>query len=207
VTSTTETNDPAGASETTGRIVVALFADRTGSESAVRDLKAARFTDEQIGMAVPERLEKRELITPTDESVEGAATGAVGGGLVGGLIGLLGSLLIPGVGPVVVGGVLATALTGAGIGAATGGLIGALVNMGVSAIDAEHFERGFRAGGVLVTVNAGPRTAEAVAIIRRHGADLGNSGKIAAEDAVEGPNRGSAAASSYSDPERRSPII
>src|SRR3954447_10799492 len=132
VTSTTETNDPAGASETTGRIVVALFADRTGSESAVRDLKAARFTDEQIGMAVPERLEKRELITPTDESVEGTATGAVGGGLVGGLIGLLGSLLIPGIGPVVVGGVLATALTGAGIGAATGGLLGALVKMGVS---------------------------------------------------------------------------
>jgi hypothetical protein len=207
VSSTTETNDPAGASETTGRIVVALFADRTGSESAVRDLKAARFTDEQIGMAVPERLEKRELITPTDESVEGAATGAVGGSLVGGLIGLLGSLLIPGIGPVVVGGVLATALTGAGIGAATGGLIGALVNMGVSATDAEHFERGFRAGGVLVTVNAGPRTAEAVAIIQRHGADLGKSGKIAAEDAVEGPNRRSAAASSYSDPERRSPIL
>ena len=34
---------------------------------------------------------------------EGAATGAVSGGIVGGLIGLLGSLLIPGVGPVVVG--------------------------------------------------------------------------------------------------------
>ena len=196
MTSPTQTNDPAGASETTGRIVVALFPDRTGSESAVRDLKAARFTDEQIGMALPERLEKRELITPTDESVEGAATGAVGGSLVGGLIGLLGSLLIPGIGPVVVGGVLATALTGAGIGAATGGLLGALVNMGVSETDAEHFERGFKAGGVLVTVNAGARTAEAVAIIQRHGADLGTAGNIEAGNAP-----------SYPDPERRSPIL
>ena len=196
VTTPTHGSDPAGASQTTGRIVVALFADRSGSESAVRDLKAAGFTDEHIGMALPERLENRELITPTNESVEGAATGAVGGSLVGGLIGLLGSLLIPGIGPVVVGGVLASALTGAGIGAATGGLLGALVHMGVSQTDAEHFERGFKAGGVLVTVNAGARTAEAVGIIQRHGADLGTSGNIEAGNAQ-----------SYPDPERRSPIL
>ena len=51
----------------------------------------------------------------------------------------------------------------------------------MSETDAEHFERGFKAGGVLVTVNAGPRTAEAVAIVQRHGADLGKHGKIEAE--------------------------
>jgi hypothetical protein len=199
-------SDVASASQTTSRIVVALFRDRAGSESAVRDLKTAGFTDDQIGLALPERLENRELMTPGEESVEGAATGAVGGSLVGGLIGLLGSLLIPGVGPVVVGGVLATALTGAGIGAATGGLLGALVNMGVPESDAEHFERGFRAGGNLVTVNAGPRTAQALAIIQQHGADLGLSRQtMAAEHRREDQNRRSMVSEvSYSGPERRS---
>jgi hypothetical protein len=205
MTSSTSGSDVTSASQTTTRIVVALFRDRAGSESAIRDLKTAGFTDDQIGLALPERLENRELMTPVDESVEGAATGAVGGSLVGGLIGLLGSLLIPGVGPVVVGGVLATALAGAGIGAATGGLLGALVNMGVPQSDAEHFEKGFRAGGILVTVNAGPRTAQALAIIQQHGADLGLSHHlIAAENRSEAQNRRSMASDlSYSGPERR----
>ena len=100
----------------------------------------------------------------------------VSGGLVGGLIGLLGSLLIPGVGPIVVGGVLASTLAGAGIGAATGGIIGALVGLGVPEADARHFDEGLRTGRTLVTVDAGPRTAEALAILNRHGMDFGPSG-------------------------------
>ena len=196
-------SDVASVSQSTSRIVVALFRDRAGSESAVRDLKTAGFTDDQIGLALPERLENRDLMTPGEESVEGAATGAVGGSLVGGVIGLLGSLLIPGVGPVVVAGVLATALA---IGAATGGLLGALVNMGVPESDAEHFERGFRAGGTLVTVNAESRTAQALAIIQQHGADLGLCRHlIAAEQRDAEQNRRSMVSEvSYSGPERRS---
>ena len=142
--------------EDTGRTVVGMFPTRNEAEAAIRELKAAGFSDEQIGVALQDTDEQRELVESAGVSTaEGAATGAVSGGLVGGLIGLLGSLLIPGVGPIVVGGVLASTLTGAGIGAATGGIIGALVGMGVPEADAPHFDQGLRSGRTLVTVSAG----------------------------------------------------
>src|SRR5512138_346465 len=163
--------------ETTGRTVVGLFQDRTDAEAAIRDLKDAGFTEGQIGIAHADRAEQRELMETTGSgAAEGAATGAVSGGLVGGLIGLLGSLLIPGVGPIVVGGVLASTLTGVGVGAATGGILGALIGMGVPEVDAKHFDAGLRSGSVLVTVNAGARTAEALEILERHGMDFWPSG-------------------------------
>ena len=96
------------------------------------------------------------------------------------LIGI-GALAIPGLGPVVAGGVLATAfgvaggtaVAGAGIGAATGGVLGALAGLGIPESEARYFETGFRAGQVLVTVEAGARVLEAMAILDRHGADTG----------------------------------
>jgi hypothetical protein len=163
--------------DTTGRTVVGLFARRQDAEAAIRDLKAAGFTDDQVGVALQDKEEQRELLESSgSKEAEGAAAGAVSGGVVGGLIGLLGSLLIPGVGPIVVGGVLASTLTGAGIGAATGGIIGALVGLGVPEADAKHFDQGLRHGSTLVSVSAGARTDEALAILDRHGMDFGPSG-------------------------------
>ena len=163
--------------ETTGRTVVGLFARKRDAEASIRDLKAAGFRDDQIGVALQDREEQGELLESTGaKEAQGAAVGALSGGLVGGLIGLLGSLLLPGVGPIIVGGVLASTLTGAGIGAATGGIIGALVGMGVPESDARHFDEGLRLGSTLVTVDAGPRTTEALVILDRHGMDFGPSG-------------------------------
>ena len=109
-----------------GPTIVGIFTDRTEAGTAIRELKDAGFTDKQIGVALLDRDEQHQLIEETGgTTAEAAATGAISGGIVGGLIGLLGSLLIPGVGPIVVGGVLASTLTGAGIGAAAGGIIGA----------------------------------------------------------------------------------
>src|SRR5262249_52352485 len=119
---------------------------------------------------------------------EAAAAGAVSGGLVGGLIGLLGSLLVPGGGPILVGGILASTLTGAGIGAATGGIIGALMGLGGPPPDAPHLHQGRRLGSTLVTVDAGARTSEALIILDRHGMDFGPSGteRFAAFDQAAG---------------------
>jgi hypothetical protein len=152
----------------TSKTVVGMFARRDAAEAAIRDLKTAGFTEEQIGLAMQDT-------EPGASTAEGAATGALSGGVLGGLVGLLGSLLIPGVGPVVIGGVLASTLAGAGIGAATGGLIGALVSFGVPEEDARHFDEGLRTGAILLTIDAGPRTDEALAILERHGMDLGPS--------------------------------
>ena len=173
-----DTSDISADQDTTGRTVVGMFTRRSDAEAAIRDLKSAGFTDERIGVALQGPSEQRELIESTGRTAaEGAAAGALSGGIVGGLIGLLGSLLIPGVGPIVVGGVLASTLAGAGIGAATGGIIGALVGMGVPEADAQHFDLGLRSGRTLVTVDAGARTGEALGILDRHGMDFGPSGR------------------------------
>ncbi|MGH7510271.1 MAG: general stress protein [Gemmatimonadales bacterium] len=183
--------------------VVGLFASRSEAEAAVRDLKGAGFTDQQIGLAMQDSAGRRDSEEEPSPS-EPATRGAVGGGLAGGLIGLLGSLLVPGVGPVVLGGVLATSLTGAGIGAAAGGLIGLLRGMGVSESDAEHFDRGLRAGGILLTVSAGGRTPQALAILKQHRPDLGlDGGAAAAGRSSVAPNRRNGENPGYPGPERR----
>lgn len=162
----------------TSRAVVGLFGAPEAAQTAIRALVAAGFTDQEIGVVM------RDLggcERPADETAEGgaadgAATGAATGGVVGGLLGLLGSLLLPGVGPIVAGGVLGSALVGAGAGAATGGVIGGLVGMGVPPDDARHFDRGFREGGILLSVNAeGERADTAARLMSEHGADLGPS--------------------------------
>ena len=182
-------HDATAAQDTTGRTVVGLFARRRDAEAAIRDLKAAGFRDDQVGVALQDKEEQGDLLESTGaKEAEAAAAGAVSGGLVGGLIGLLGSLLVPGVGPIMVGGVLASTLTGAGIGAATGGIIGALMGLGVPEPDARHFDQGLRLGSTLVTVDAGPRTSDALMILDRHGMDFGPSGaeRFAAFDRATG---------------------
>ena len=96
------------------------------------------------------------------------ATGAALGGATG-LLAALASLAIPGVGPIIAGGVLGTTLAGAGIGAAAGGLIGALTSLGLSEEDARYYEEGIRSGGTLVTVHDNARTADAVRVLEQFG--------------------------------------
>lgn len=193
--------------ETTGRTVVGLFSHRSHAEAAIRDLQAEGFSRDDIGVAMQERVEQGDLLSDAGgDSAEGAAKGAVSGGLVGGLLGLLGSLLVPGIGPILAGGALASVLAGAGIGAATGGLLGVLVSLGVPDEDARHFDSGFRSGGTLVTVNGGARTAQALTILERYEADLGpNGGRRyrAAQVPIDHSTPAAVAAEDYAGAERR----
>jgi uncharacterized protein (TIGR02271 family) len=157
--------------------VVGLFRDTAQAERAIRDLKAAGFSDQQIGVVMQDRSEERRLAADTGTKAgEGAVAGAVGGGLLGGTVGLLagiGALVIPGIGPIIAGGALASTLAGAGIGAAAGGLIGALVGMGIPEEDARYYETGLREGGILVTVEAGAAAADARRILLDAGGEFG----------------------------------
>jgi uncharacterized membrane protein len=164
----------AGVAEET---IVGLFADQLDAERGIQALKAAGFSEQQIGVAVRDKQQQQELTEGTGtQATESAAAGAVGGGVLGGVVGLLagvGALAIPGIGPILAGGALASTLAGAGIGAAAGGLIGALAGMGVPEEAARHFERGFQQGAVLVTVQAGGAAVQARQALLESGADLG----------------------------------
>ena len=49
--------------------------------------------------------------------------------------------------------------------------------MGIPEEDAKHFDQGFQAGGILVTVSAGDRAEEARQCLYDSGADLGSMGR------------------------------
>lgn len=89
-----------------------------------------------------------------DDRAEGDATGAGIGATVGGVAGLLaglGLMAIPGLGPVVAAGWLASTAAMAVAGGATGGLIGALTQSGLGEDEAHAYAEGVRRGGTLVT--------------------------------------------------------
>ena len=109
-----------------------------------------------------------------EDAGKGATTGTVLGG-AGGLLAGLGLLAIPGLGPVVAAGWLAStavgALAGAAAGGATGGLIGALKHAGESEADAHVYAEGVRRGGTLVSAKVDDgQAAEAERVLKGYNA-------------------------------------
>lgn len=152
--------------------LVGVFTDRTQAERAIADLQRAGFRNDQIGFIAPDtgRTSTVTTDTGTTDAAAGAVTGAVGGGVLGGIIGAAAALLVPGIGPVLAGGVLAATLGGAAIGAAAGGILGALTGLGLPEEEARYYEGEFRSGRILVTVQPQGRYQEAADILRRNGA-------------------------------------
>jgi hypothetical protein len=92
-----------------------------------------------------------------DEKTSGALKGAGAGAALGGIAGFIAgaaSLAIPGIGPIIAAGPIASALAGAGLGAVAGGLIGGLTRLGVPEDEAHYYAEGVKRGGTLITVHA-----------------------------------------------------
>jgi hypothetical protein len=107
-------------------------------------------------------------MTTGEGAAAGAGIGAALGGLGGVLMGL-GLLVVPGVGPALAAGALASGLVGAGIGGAAGGIAGALANAGVTEEEAGYYAEGVRRGGHLVVVSTtDEREPIAREILQRH---------------------------------------
>jgi len=145
--------------------ITRLFDDRTAAIEAVRKLEAAGLQSSEISMmssnadnwysgdrSTSGRVDRDR--DGVDDRAEAAGTGAGVGTAIGGAAGLLaglGILAIPGLGPVVAAGWLASTVAGMAVGAATGGLIGALTQLGVPEEEAHAYAEGVRRGGTLVT--------------------------------------------------------
>ncbi len=65
---------------------------------------------------------------------------------------------------------MAAILSSAAAGAAAAGIAGALIGMGIPKDEADYYEGEFKAGRTIVTVHPQGRNAEALSILRRHGA-------------------------------------
>jgi len=138
-----------------------LYDTYPDAERAVRALEAAGVSHSDISIVAnnsdswfsTDKKVDRDR-DGVDDRAEAAGTGAGVGAGIGGAAGLLaglGLLAIPGLGPVVAAGWLASTALGAAAGAATGGIVGALTEAGVSKDDAAMYAEGVRRGGTLVT--------------------------------------------------------
>ncbi|MEG3833333.1 MULTISPECIES: histidine kinase [unclassified Microcoleus] len=160
---------------------VGAFSNYRDTELALMELQSTGFPMNKVSV-VAEKLDNSEIAgasagKSTDEKVGGGAkAGATAGVVTGGLIGLLGSigaLAIPGVGPVMAGGAIATLLAdtvvGGAIGAAAGGLVGGLVGLGVPEDKAKAYNDRVSRGEYLVFVegtDAELATAEGIMSVR-----------------------------------------
>lgn len=157
-------------------MVLGMFSNDNDAEKAINHLKDEGYKAEDMSLVMKDKDEQGRIARKTGtDTVGGAIQGATTGSMIGGLAGLLtglGVIAIPGVGPFLAAGPIATALgltgaaattvSGAATGAAAGGLIGALTSFGLSADDAKLYEQGVNEGGILLAVPVNRGTSREV---------------------------------------------
>ncbi|MCX7595269.1 MAG: general stress protein, partial [Fischerella sp.] len=162
---------------------VGTFPNLQNAEEALSKLKDSGFpmnrvsvlaknTDRGDQIAGATVKDKSDITDRGDtEAQEGAGIGAVTGTVLGGIGGLLvglEALIIPGVGPFLAAGTVATTLAGAGIGAATGGLVGALTGLGIPEEEARAYGQRVSQGEILVIVDGSDGEIERAGSILRN---------------------------------------
>ncbi|MBW4431682.1 MAG: general stress protein [Pelatocladus maniniholoensis HA4357-MV3] len=170
------------------RRAIGAFSHHRDAEAALMELRDSGFPMNQVSLIAKDSGDRlpnvntgvgvnQNNVAAQTKADEGAKAGAATGGVLGGLGGLLvglGALAIPGVGPVIAGGAIATALAttvaGGAIGAAAGGLTGGLVGLGIPENRARLYSDRFNRGDYLVIVDGtDEQIHRAEAILKRRG--------------------------------------
>ncbi len=148
--------------------VVAVFGEHSGAENAIRELKKAGFDIRRFSIVGRDFHTEDNVVgfyTTGDRMKYWGKMGAFWGGLWGLLVGAA-FLIIPGVGPVVVAGPVASWIIGALEGAIfVGGvsvLGAALVSVGIPRDRALKYESSVKAGKFLLISHGTPAEAERV---------------------------------------------
>lgn len=135
-----------GVEDSTTRLVVSIFAGPYNAGQALTALREAGIEADQVSVVAKNTDTRSEIVEHTEmgeaqdtgaDTIMGALTGSALGGALG-----LGALFIPGIGPIVAAGALATTFGGAAIGAMVGGQVG------------EAEERGIAGAGLAATLTA-----------------------------------------------------
>ncbi|MEH2362245.1 histidine kinase [Nostoc sp.] len=175
---------PTAAHSGVARRAIGVFSHRRDAEAALTELRDAGFPLSTVSIIAKDTNGQGIAGVDVDRKVgtgnkadDGVKTGAATGGVLGGLTGLLvglGTLAIPGVGPVIAGGAVATALAttaaGGAIGAAAGGIVGGLVGLGIPEDRARVYSDRFQRGDYLVIIDGTEAEIhQAEAILNRRG--------------------------------------
>jgi hypothetical protein len=139
------------------QILTRLYDSYDTALQAALALKEAGFTDRDVSV-VASRITTASGRDETPQEADPAGTGAAFGGAIGAATGLMagmGVLAIPGIGPVVAAGWLASTLAvsaaGAVAGGLAGGVVGALAGTGTDQ-EIQVYAESIRRGDTLVTV-------------------------------------------------------
>lgn len=152
---------------TTSRMLTGMFRDRDAAERAYNTLASRGYSNDDVDLIMTDETRKAHFGEDNVETelgtkaMEGAGKGSAIGGTVGAIVGAVAaigtSLLIPGLGLVVAGPIVA-ALAGAGAGGLTGGIIGALIGHGIPEERARLYEQGLKDGHIVMGIK--PRNDE-----------------------------------------------
>ncbi|RDW16239.1 general stress protein [Oceanobacillus chungangensis] len=149
------------------KIIGGVFAVAEDAEKAINELKILGYQSEDITIFAKNKDQVNLIEDETGTNVtaekegrgknagKGAGIGAISGGVLGGIVGLVaevGLLAIPGIGPLVAAGPIATTLAGMGVGAGGGMLVGTLVGAGISEEQAKEYEKYLKDNKVIVMV-------------------------------------------------------
>jgi hypothetical protein len=151
--------------KTEGRILTGMFSDKESLERCYNRLHERGYTKDDINLIMSEETRKKHFGNQDTEignkAKEGAGTGSLIGGAVGTAVGIIAALgtsvVLPGLGLIVAGPIVA-GLTGAGAGGITGGLIGGLIGAGIPEDRAKLYESGVKNGRIVMGVH--PRNEE-----------------------------------------------
>ena len=142
-------------------VISAVFQDRYDAIEAHSFVKSMGYADSEINVLMSDSTHKQFDEDPNTKhaantmGLEGVATGGMIGTAVGATAAAIAAIgtavLVPGLGIIVAGPILA-ALAGGGAGAVTGGLIGGLVGLGIPESNAKAYEAALKNGGVVVGV-------------------------------------------------------
>lgn len=148
-------------------MLTGMFRDRESTEHAYNTLHERGYSKDDINIVMSDETRKKHFsdnVIETElgtKAAEGAGKGSAIGGTVGAIAGVLAaigtSMIIPGLGIVIAGPIVA-GLAGAGAGGITGGIIGALVGSGIPEERAKLYESGIKNGNIVMGVH--PRNSE-----------------------------------------------
>jgi hypothetical protein len=141
---------------------VVVYSHIDDAEAAVQDLSEGGFPINQVSIIAKDIGAEKKVhgfVTSCDVAKSSAKSGAWVGGIFGALVGAA-FLWVPGVGPLIVAGSLASALMGglegAAAGAAVTGTLGWLVSPGISKQHILKYDENVKAGKCLIIAHGSP---------------------------------------------------
>lgn len=158
------------------KMLTAIFHGRRSTEKAYNWLQELGYEPSEISVLMSDKTRAGYHDQGTEGQIKtgshaaegvaaGGAVGTVVGATVGAILAIGTSIIIPGLGLIVAGPILA-GLAGGGAGAVAGGAIGGLVGLGIPESNAKAYEEALKKGGVVFGV--APHSEEDATTIRTY---------------------------------------